>query len=103
MTEQQITAYDLGEDGEQWMVEGTLDPDAARGAVLALWVEQGVATEYAEQVSGKAEMSYAPKESWWWATVDEDGTEHDPWLRGFAADDPAPEGVAAFSGVLVQL
>ena len=35
MSEQQINAYDLGEDGEQWMVEGTLDHDAAILAVRA--------------------------------------------------------------------
>lgn len=98
MTEQEIRAYDLGEDGEMWMVEGTRDPEVAKKAVYALWDEQGVADEYAENVVQDA-LDCAPGDSWWWEPVNPSEPDDEALLR----HDERPEGVEPFVGVLVRL
>lgn len=101
-TKQEIVAYDLGEEGETWMVEGTLDPDEAKAAVFALWAEQNVEAEYAEQING-APMEFKPSDAWWWESVSPEYPDQEAWLRGIINGNPAPKGTPTFTGVLVTV
>jgi len=89
-----INAYDLGEDGNRWMVEGTLDPDEARKAVRALWGEQGVTADNAEF----GPLTCEPREDWWWEPLSAEMPDDEAWLR----HKNRPEGVEPFAGVLVM-
>ncbi len=90
-----IEAYDLGEDGESWMVEGTLDPEAAERAVRELWVEQGVAEE---NNSDFPVLKFEPREDWWWAPVNEKYPDDDMFLM----HGNIPEDKRTFIGVWVR-
>ncbi len=100
----EIKAYDLGEDGEQWMVEGTLDEAVAR----RFYGNPTQGDDYfpPNEFGERAEpmWTFTPREDWYWLPVNSEHPDEDAILRSLTEHGTDERATGEmFVGVLVIL
>lgn len=96
----EVVVWDLGEDGENWLIEGTTDGDLGLKA-LALWIEEvepEVADDY-ESFPEDLRNSFTVREDWFWRDLNPAHPNEDMELCWKSRDAHRWNGEQLFKGI----
>jgi len=96
----EVVVWDLGEDGENWLIEGTTDGDLGLKA-LALWIEEvePEVTERFESFPEDLRNSFTARDDWFWRDLNPAHPNEDMELCWKSRDEHRWNGEQLFRGI----
>lgn len=96
----EVVVWDLGEDGENWLIEGTTDGELGLRA-LALWIEEvdPEAPAHYENFPEDLRNSFTPRDDWFWRDLNPNHPNEDMELCWKSRDAHRWSGEPLFKGI----